>query len=172
MKKDDNMLLMESVVFLAVELYQKLYDADIEGVSDDAHTCAAEVIGLARKFERELDWKEDDERDYYEEVDKFVEKVRRERLPTPLEIVTDKLKEFRETHGHDPLYAETDIMWKSDEDIEHSYIIKLDSEIDERTDEQIFFNTECADDILKLTSEGNHDFIITNVEDLVFFDEL
>ncbi len=38
MKKDDNMLLMESVVFLAVELYQKLYDADIEGVSDDAHT--------------------------------------------------------------------------------------------------------------------------------------
>lgn len=172
MKKDDNMLLMESVVFLAVELYQKLYDADIEGVSDDAHTCAAEVIGLARKFERELDWKENDERDYYKEVDKFVEKVRRERLPTPLEIVTDKLEAFRNFHGHDPLYAETDIMWKGDEEVCQSYVIKLDSEIDERTDEQIFFNCECADDILELTSEGNHDFIVTNVKDLVFFDEL
>ena len=172
MNSNNTQLLQESIVFLAVELYQKLYDGDIEGVSDDAFACAGEVIDLAKKFEEELNWQVDDERDYLDEIDKFVEKVRRKQLPTPLEMVTDKLKDYRETHGHDPLYAETDIMWKNDGDIELSYIIKLNSEIDERTDEQIFFNTECADDILELTAEGNHDFIVTNVKDLVFFDEL
>lgn len=65
---------MENLGFLAADMFEDLYNSiDI--------TCT-EVIALlihkAVKFEEELDWKDNDERDYIDELEKFEAKIREE----------------------------------------------------------------------------------------------
>ncbi len=69
-------LLQETIVMLAADLYQTLYDREDCGGWDDV--CST-IIYLAKRFERELDWQENDERDYIDELQKFEDKVLKER---------------------------------------------------------------------------------------------
>lgn len=172
MKKDKNMLLMESVVFLAVEIYKDLYDADIEGVSDDANTCAAEVIGLAKQFEKELDWQENDERDYFKELDKYVMKVRQRLFPNPFDTLTKKYEAYLKDFNSEPAYAEADIKWKDSGEICEGYIFKLSSDIENMTDSKIFYNCEDPKDFIRLVKEGGDDFVIIDPDDIRFFQHL
>jgi hypothetical protein len=77
MKKDrKERLLQETIVMLAADLYQTLYDRENgDGWGDVCST----IIYLAKRFERELDWQEYDERDYIDELQKFEDKVLKER---------------------------------------------------------------------------------------------
>lgn len=125
MKKNTENLLLESVVFLAAELYNDLYNADIEGVSEDAHSTSDKIIELARSFELELAWQENDERNYFEELDKYVLKVRHELLPTPLETVTKKHEEYLTKHKREPAYAEADIQWKDSGEVCEGYVFNF-----------------------------------------------
>ena len=59
-------LLLETIVQLSADIYQKVYD------HCECYTeASAEIIRLAREFEKELNWQEDDERDYIAELEKF-----------------------------------------------------------------------------------------------------
>lgn len=66
-------LLQETIAQLSADLYQQIYDKK-ETWSD---TCE-KIISLAKKFEKELNWQEFDERDYIEELEKFEKKVLKE----------------------------------------------------------------------------------------------
>ena len=67
-------LLKESIVMLAADLYQDIYNSDnCDGWSETCET----IINLAQKFERKLKWeKNGDNLDYIEELEKFERKVR------------------------------------------------------------------------------------------------
>lgn len=65
-------LLQETIVMLAADLYQTFYDRENCGGWGDV--CST-IIYLAKRFERELDWQENDERDYIVELEKFEQKV-------------------------------------------------------------------------------------------------
>ena len=67
---DRQRLLKETIVLLSADLYQDIYNKT--ECWDDA---VGEIIGLAEKFEQELNWQEDDERDYIIELEKFEKKV-------------------------------------------------------------------------------------------------
>lgn len=59
-------LLLETIVQLSADIYKQVYD------HCECYTeASAEIIRLAREFEKELNWKEDDERDYIIELEKF-----------------------------------------------------------------------------------------------------
>ena len=66
-------LLKESIVMLAADLYQDIYNSDdCDGFTDACET----IIHLAQKFERKLDWeKNGDNLDYIEELEKFEREV-------------------------------------------------------------------------------------------------
>lgn len=67
---DKEKLLQETIVLLSADLYKQVYD------SCDIYDCAVDtIIDLAKKFEKELNWQEDDKRDYIVELEKFEEKV-------------------------------------------------------------------------------------------------
>ena len=71
---DTDMLLKETIVMLTADLWSEVYDR-CEGCTE----AASMLIGLAERFERELDWRGADEtRDYLEELAKFEDKVRDE----------------------------------------------------------------------------------------------
>lgn len=70
--KNKQYLLMETIVLLSADLYQTIYDSRDDGNYGDV---ASEIIGLAKQFEKELDWKDDDSRDYITELEKFEKKV-------------------------------------------------------------------------------------------------
>jgi len=64
-KRREN-LLLETIVQLSADIYRQVYD------HYECYTSASsEIIRLARQFEKELNWQEDDERDYIIELDKF-----------------------------------------------------------------------------------------------------
>lgn len=64
-KRKEN-LLLETIVQLSADIYKQVYD------HCECYTeASAEIIRLARQFEKELNWKEDDERDYIIELEKF-----------------------------------------------------------------------------------------------------
>jgi hypothetical protein len=67
---DRQRLLKETIVLLSADLYQDIYNKT--GCWGDA---VDEIIGLAEEFEKELNWQEDDERDYIIELEKFEKKV-------------------------------------------------------------------------------------------------
>lgn len=69
-------LLQETIVLLAADIYQTIYDSDDCGGWGDA---CGDIIGYAKRFENELNWQEDDERDYIQELEKFEEKILKER---------------------------------------------------------------------------------------------
>lgn len=72
--KRHDYLLKETIVMLAADLYQDIYNSDnCDGWSDACET----IISLAQKFERKLNWdKNEDKLDYIEELEKFEKKVR------------------------------------------------------------------------------------------------
>ena len=73
-KKDR--LLKETIVLLAADIYKTIYDRDdCDGWGD----ACGDIIRYAEQFEQELDWQETDDRDYIEELEKFDEKILKER---------------------------------------------------------------------------------------------
>lgn len=65
-------LTKETIVLLAADIYQTIYDRDeCDGWGD----ACDDVIRYAEQFEKELDWQENDERDYMVELEKFERKV-------------------------------------------------------------------------------------------------
>ena len=68
-------LLKESIVMLAADLYQDIYDTDgCDGFTDACET----IIELAEKFERKINWiANGDNLDYLEELEKFETNVRK-----------------------------------------------------------------------------------------------
>lgn len=59
-------LLLETIVQLSADIYKQVYD------HCECYTeASAEIIRLAREFEKELNWQDDDERDYIAELEKF-----------------------------------------------------------------------------------------------------
>jgi hypothetical protein len=70
-------LIQETIVLLSADLFNGIYSPD-----NGMGYCetAAEIISLAERFEKELDWQgEDDTRDYILELEKFENKVLKER---------------------------------------------------------------------------------------------
>lgn len=64
-KRKEN-LLLETIVQLSADIYKQVYD------HCECYTeASAEIIRLAREFEKELNWQDDDERDYIVELEKF-----------------------------------------------------------------------------------------------------
>ena len=71
---DKEYLLLETIAMLSADLFDFLYDNnEYWGWSE----VSAEIISLAKRFEEELNWQEDDERDYIEELEKFEEGIRK-----------------------------------------------------------------------------------------------
>lgn len=71
-RKKRERLTKETIVLLAADIYQTIYDRDeCDGWGD----ACDDIIRYAEQFEKELDWQEDDERDYMVELEKFEKKV-------------------------------------------------------------------------------------------------
>lgn len=71
-REESERLLQETIVLLSADLYQAIYQRDECGGWGDA---CDDIIRYAKQFERELKWREDDDRDYLEELEKFEHKV-------------------------------------------------------------------------------------------------
>ena len=70
------MLLKETLVLLSADLFEELY-----AVRGECKAVCQELVRLAERFEKELDWKgDDDERDYIVELEKFEDSIRKEIL--------------------------------------------------------------------------------------------
>jgi len=67
----DDTLLKETIVLLAADIYPNVYKHAGEHWGD----AVSEIIGLAEQFEEELDWKDDDDRDYILELENFERRV-------------------------------------------------------------------------------------------------
>ena len=61
---------VENAVLLAADMYKEIYDK-----SDGWGDTVEKITSLAVQFEEELNWQEDDERDYIEELMKFEDKI-------------------------------------------------------------------------------------------------
>jgi len=68
-------LVKETIVLLASDLFKAIYERDACGGWGDA---AEEIIRYAEKFEKELDWQEDDQRDYIELLEQYEERIKKE----------------------------------------------------------------------------------------------
>ena len=73
--KDKDYLLKETIVLLSSDLFEKVYNH-----SDGWDDTAEKIIKLAEEFEKELNWQDDDTRDYLEELEKFENRVIAERF--------------------------------------------------------------------------------------------
>ena len=81
-KRDDFYLLGETMVMMGADLFQELYNMSDEL---DYNATAAEIRDAAIEFEERLNWnKENDDRDYIVELEKFEQQ---------------KLKEWRENYA-------------------------------------------------------------------------
>ena len=64
-----------------------------------------------------------------------------------------------------PMYAQCEIVWKKDDDY-YAYptpaTIKLSSDIDDATDEKIFFYCNSIEALKSLAEFGTEDFVITD----------
>lgn len=70
-KKRDTML-KETIVLLAADIYTDIYDnVECHGWGE----ACDEIIRYAEQFEKELNWQEEDDRDYVVELEKFEKKV-------------------------------------------------------------------------------------------------
>ena len=71
-KRDDFYLLGETMVMMGADLFQELYNMSDEL---DYNATAAEIRDAAIEFEEQLNWnKENDDRDYLVELEKFEQK--------------------------------------------------------------------------------------------------
>lgn len=68
---DKDYLLKETIALLSADLYQIIYDKEDYTWSD----ATREIIELAERFEKELNWQDDDDRDYILELEKFEDKI-------------------------------------------------------------------------------------------------
>lgn len=77
----------------------------------------------------------------------------------------DKLYgDFCAEHGTEPLYAQCEISWKKRFDFyadPESVTIKLSADVDEATDEQIFFYCWNIEDLKSLADFEGEDFVLT-----------
>lgn len=81
-KRDDFYLLGETMVMMGADLFQELYNMSDEL---DYNATAAEIRDAAIEFEEQLNWnRENDDRDYLVELEKFEQK---------------KLEEWRKTYA-------------------------------------------------------------------------
>lgn len=62
--------LKETLVLLSADLYELLYEK-----TNDYKSTVSEIVSLAEEFEKKLDWKDDDDRDYIEELEKFEDSI-------------------------------------------------------------------------------------------------
>ena len=73
--------------------------------------------------------------------------------------------DYRAEHDIEPLYAQCEIVWKKDDDY-YAYpkpaTIKLSSDIDDATDEKIFFYCNSIEALKSLAEFGIEDFVITD----------
>ncbi len=69
-------LLQETIVLLAADIYQTIYESD---ACDGWGDACDDIIRYAKQFEKELNWQEDDERDYIVELERFEERILKER---------------------------------------------------------------------------------------------
>lgn len=82
LKENDLNLLGETMVMMGADLFQELYNMSDEL---DYNATAAEIRDAAIEFEEQLNWnKENDDRDYIVELEKFEQQ---------------KLKEWRENYA-------------------------------------------------------------------------
>lgn len=73
--------------------------------------------------------------------------------------------DYRAEHDTEPLYAQCEIVWKKDDDYyasPKSATIKLSSDIDDATDEKIFFYCNGIEALKSLAEFGTEDFVITD----------
>lgn len=85
---DKEKLLQETIVLLSADLYKQVYDSC--GIYD----CAVDtIIDLAKKFEKELNWQDDDERDYIVELEKYESRVMNELKCTIMNKETTRMKD-------------------------------------------------------------------------------
>ena len=69
-------LLQETIVLLAADIYDTIYDSDnCDGWGD----ACEDIIRYAKQFEKELGWQEYDDRDYMDELRKFEDRVLKEK---------------------------------------------------------------------------------------------
>lgn len=80
----------------------------------------------------------------------------------------DKLySEFCAEHGTEPLYAKCEISWKDSIDFYASpefVTIKLSANVDEATDEQIFFYCDGIGQLISLAEFSGEDFVLIHCE--------
>ena len=67
---DKEYLLQETMIQLTADIYNQVYD-----YCDGYDEATEKIISLAKEFEKELDRKENDERDFIFELEKFEDKV-------------------------------------------------------------------------------------------------
>lgn len=82
------------------------------------------------------------------------------------------LDEYEKEHGQKPLYAECYTVWNDEPDEMHSNIIKLNSEIDEATDDMIFFNVSDASGLIDLTLDDNGEDFKVVLDSIQFSNEI
>lgn len=71
-EKCKDYLLKETIAILSADIFQELYNLDDYPSWSDV---SQKIIELAEQFEKQLDWKDDDRRDYIQELDKFEKEV-------------------------------------------------------------------------------------------------
>jgi len=65
-------LLRETIAVLSADIYTIIYNPD-KGMG--WKETSAQIVSWAERFESELNWKDDDERDFITELEKFERKV-------------------------------------------------------------------------------------------------
>lgn len=156
-------LLKETIVMLSADLYEFIYDR-----AECWTEAASEIIRLATQFENELDWQDDDERDYLHELEKFEQKVmgRYKSLDSePSSTATEtrrKYENFIRENGFEPKYATCSVVFKEDNAVLDA-IFQLAYDEDE-DDTFIFFQCNGLSELISLFDKNNgEDFYINKV---------
>lgn len=71
-RKKRERMLKETLVLLAADIYKEIYDR--EDCNGWRQACS-DIINYAERFEKELNWQDDDDRDYIVELEKFENKM-------------------------------------------------------------------------------------------------
>jgi hypothetical protein len=67
-------LLNETIAILSADIYQTVYNLDLD-CGGNYQTTAQRIVELAKQFEKQLQWKDDDDRDYLDELERFEKMV-------------------------------------------------------------------------------------------------
>lgn len=70
--------------------------------------------------------------------------------------------DFCAEHGKEPLYAQCSIVWKDEKFVEPTpVIIKLSADVDDATDDKVFYYCNSIGQLKSLAEFGCEDFVIT-----------